>query len=344
MKRALIAFLAAGAAAASPAVAGYREAADYNARMGGVSMLVVERNDVVFQDYPNGGGEDQAWDLASGTKSFSCAIAAAAVKDGLLRLDEKASESLSEWRADPLKSKVTLRQVLSLTSGVHPTPVGRAPTYAAAIAEPMEAAPGTKFEYGPINYQIFGEIMRRKLASFEGGKYPDALAYLQARILDPLGVAPASWKRGTDGYPTLPQGAKFTARDWARYGEFVLAKGAWNGKTLVDTSAFAQCFKGTDVNAGYGLTFWLKAEPSAETLAASRTMNVASDLYTNPRRGDLPGDLVMAAGAGGQRMYVIPSLDLVIVRQYPHFFERRFGRKGREKFSDVEFLLTALGK
>jgi CubicO group peptidase (beta-lactamase class C family) len=340
--RLILAAFAAAATALATADAGYRAAAQYNAAAGGVSLVALKGGAVDFEDYPNGGARDAAWNLASGTKSFSCAIAAAAVKDGLLDLDEQAAGTLGEWRPDPRKSLITIRQILNLTSGVRPAPIGRAPTYAAAIAEPASAAPGTEFAYGPVNFQIFGEIMRRKLAAFENGEYPDALAYLQDRIFDPLGIAPAAWKRGADGYPTLPQGAEFSARDWARYGEFVLANGRWDGRALVDEPAFASCFKGSAINSAYGLTFWLNAEPSAETLAASRTMTVASDLYTHPRRNELPGDLVMAAGAGGQRMYVIPSLELVVVRQYPRLFERRLGRRGGEKFSDVEFLLRLL--
>lgn len=340
--RSVIAAIAASLVSLAAAHADYRSAAEYNAQKGGVSLVAVKGGAIAFEDYPNRGDAASAFDLASGTKSFSCAIAAAAVKDGLLDLDEKAALTIGEWKSDPLKSQITLRHILNLTSGVRPTPIGRAPSYAAAIAEPSSAAPGAEFAYGPVNFQIFGEIMRRKLAAYQSGRYPDALAYLQARILDPLGVAPAAWKRGADGQPTLPQGAKFTARDWARYGQLVLSNGEWNGESLVDRTAFASCFDGSPVNPGYGLAFWLNAAPSEETLAASRVITAASDLYTHPRRGELPADLVMAAGAGGQRMYIVPSMNLVVVRQYPRLFERRFGRRGAEKFSDVEFLLRLL--
>ena len=82
-------------------------------------------------------------------------------------------------------------------------------------------------------------------------------------------------------------------------------------------------------------------EPGAAALKSARAMTVATDLYTHPRRGELPADLVVAAGAGGQRMYAIPSQGLVVVRQYPHLVERRRVLRGG-KFSDVEFLLLAL--
>lgn len=330
--------LAASIAATAPALARYEDAADYNARTGGVTLLILDDGKTAFERYAKGGAPEAAYELASGTKSFSGVIAAVAVKDGLLTLDEKASATLVEWRSDPQKSAITIRDILHLTSGVKPVGLGRPPTYAAAIALPVVATPGESFDYGPVNFQIFGEIMRRKLSDYEGGRYADALAYLEARIFDPLGIEPAQWNRGRDGNPQLPSGADLTARDWARFGEFVRQGGAVDGRPLVDRDAFAAMLEGSAVNAAYGLGWWLNETPAPETLAASKTMREASDLFTHPRRGELPGDLFMAAGAGNQRLYIIPSKELVIVRQTGRILH---GRRGR-RFSDVEFLLMLL--
>lgn len=316
-----------------------RAAAAYNAARGGVSFVVLRDGTLAYEDYPNGGARERAWELASGTKSFWGVAAAAAVKDGMLTLDERAADTLAEWRDDPLKASVTLRQLLSLTSALKPAPIGRPPAYTDAIAAPAVGAPGSRFDYGPLNFQIFGEVLRRKLRRFEGGRYATPLDYLQARILDPLGIAPAQWNRGPDGNPTLPSGADLAARDWARFGEFVRLGGRWNGEALVDAAALAECFKGSSANAAYGLAWWLNRQPSADALAAARTMLVATDFFTNPRRGALPKDLFMAAGAGDQRLYVIPSLKLVVVRQQPKLFLRR---RGGGDWSDVDFLLALL--
>lgn len=327
---------------ATPAQADERAAAAYNAARGGVSMVAMRSGEVIYEDYPNGGAREKAYELASGTKSFSGVIAAAAVQDGLLELDERAADTLAEWRSDPQKARITIRQLLSLTSGVEGAGLFRPPTYDAAVAQGMAHEPGTTFDYDPVHFQIFGEIMRRKLVTYEGGRYPDAVAYLQARILDPLGVEPAQWNR-KNGLPTLPSGADFAARDWALFGDFVRRGGRWKDRQLVDAAALAACFAPTPANPGYGLTWWLNADASEEVLAAMGPERRASDLFTHPRRNELPGDLVMAAGAGGQRLYIIPSAQLVIVRQYPRIFERRLGARG-ERFSDVEFLLAFLSE
>jgi CubicO group peptidase (beta-lactamase class C family) len=120
---------AAGAAAifAAPAIltraaraqGGYaRRAAAYNREHRGISMLVMRAGRIVFEDYPSGGAADRAHETASGTKSFCGIVAAAAVQDRLLGLDELAAETLPEWRDDPLRRRITIRHILSLTSGL----------------------------------------------------------------------------------------------------------------------------------------------------------------------------------------------------------------------------------
>src|SRR5215813_1812178 len=74
----------------------FRAAAEYAAARRGVSLLVIRpHGEVLFEDYPNAGGPDKGWELASGTKSFTGIIAAAAVQDGLLRLDEPAADTIT---------------------------------------------------------------------------------------------------------------------------------------------------------------------------------------------------------------------------------------------------------
>jgi CubicO group peptidase (beta-lactamase class C family) len=210
---------------------------------------------------------DRGHEIWSGTKSFNGLILAAAVQDGLLTLDEPVSRTLPEWRSDPAKAAVTLRQLLSLTSGLRST-VGRAPDYAEAIAAPLAAAPGTRFQYGATPFQVFGEVMQRKLAA--AGREPDVLAYLKSRILDPIDAHWSDWRRTPAGDALLPQGAVFTAREWAKFGEFVRAGGSVGGKPLVDQAAFAQLFKGSAVNPAYGLSWWLPAATNQPDVVTAR--------------------------------------------------------------------------
>lgn len=336
---------------AAPARAGYEDAAAYNVKAEGIAMLVMHKGKIVFENYTQNGGRDKPVELASGTKSFNAAIAAAAVQDGFLNLDEKASDTITEWKNDPQKSTITIRQILSLTSGLKARSPMNRPTYAEAVNLPLETKPGQAFEYSPSNFQLFGEIMTRKLRHFQNGKYKDPLAYLQARILTPLDIHPKNWDKDDDGNPILSMGADITAREWARYGQFVLQGGQWNGRQLVSRATLAETLKGSQANRAYGLSWWLNQYPGKDAVKASRTMTVASDLFTNPAARALPANLFMAAGAGKQRLYIIPSQDLVIVRLTRGIFDRPSLRERwqsrrkdgpAEKFSDTDFLSKAL--
>lgn len=322
-------FLAAGAAAcfvtpAAAQTADFTAAAAYSAERRGVSMLVMRGGQIIFEDYPNEGGAARGWELASGTKSFTGVICAAAIQDGLVSSwDEVAADTLTEWRSDDRRF-ITIRHILSLTSGITGGPIARPPTYADAIAERPQAAPGERFAYGPTPFQIFGEIIRRKTSG-------DPLTYLTDRILSPLGIAPTHWRRGDDGMPHMPSGAGLTARDWARFGHFVQR----DGEGRVDAAALRECFNGSRANPGYGLSFWLLREG---LVPPGRNAGIEIDSSLSERFGGIS----MAAGAGNQRLYLIPALDLVIVRQASGILQALMRRQRGPQWSDAEFLRLAL--
>jgi CubicO group peptidase (beta-lactamase class C family) len=311
------------------ASADFADAARYNADADGVSFVVMQAGEILFEDYPNGGDRSAGHNLASGTKSFSGVIAAAAAQDGLLDLDERAADTLAEWQDDPQKSLITVRQLLQLVSGIDGGRLGRPPAYADAIDAELAAAPGTRFSYGPVPFQIFGEIMNRKLAAV--GSDEDPSDYLNRRVLRPIGLEIESWRVGRDGNPMLPQGIAITARNWALFGEFVRLGGEWQNEQLVDTTVLESFFAGSEANPTYGLTWWIDDEVSAGQRSQIRQLGRVSGIAT----GDslFPHDLVMAAGAGDQRLYISRSEELVIVRQAP----LRGLLGSRSRYSDLEF-------
>lgn len=293
----------------------YRLAARYSAENRGVSVLVMKGERIVFEDYENGHAADRAWFLASGTKSFSGVMLAAAIEDKLVKsFDEKVSDTITEWKRDARKSQITLRQLLSLTSGIDAGQIGRVPEYKDALGFAAEYEPGTHFEYGPVPFQIFGEVMRRKLAP----QKESVMAYLKRRVLDPIGLKVAFWRAFGDE-PLLPQGANLTAREWAKFGLFLKNGGKWNGKQIIAKKLLDELTIGTKANPAYGITFWLNAEGKSPS-----GMPTAMRVETN--NGDAVKDLYMAAGAGNQRLYVIPSKDLVVVRQgnFGEYDDREF--------------------
>ncbi|HZY99744.1 MAG TPA: serine hydrolase [Candidatus Baltobacteraceae bacterium] len=250
------------------------EAALAYARKHALEALVVARGDeVVAQEYASGFRAGSPHPLYSGTKSFWGVAAVYAQRDGLLELDELAADTIASWREDPWKRRVTLRMLLSLTSGFGFGGLGSAvPPYPRALGMALKNEPGTTFTYGGIPLQVFGAVLAQKLAP----KTPHD--YLRERVLDPAGIQIAFWRKLPDGTQPLPTGASMTAAQWLGYGKFVLRERA----------ALAQCFVGTKANARYGLGWWVRVTGA-------------------------PDDLFYASGSGGQAMYVVPSLDLVAV-------------------------------
>lgn len=318
-----------------PAIAGPRQACDYSARFDGVTCLVMLGGSIVHEQYRQTGDEAERWRLASGTKSFSGVAAAAAVQDGLLSLDERVSDTLTDWRDDGRRD-VTIRQLLSLTSGIHTPAPGRGGRRSPddAVSHRLAYPPGTRFAYGQAPFQIFATLMARKL------KTESYEAYLRRRVLDGLGITlefkpltPFA-RDGTD----WGGGGAMTARDWARFGEFVRQGGKWNGRHWVDAAALADNFIGSATHPGYGLTWWLKPPRGAAVPLEGTTEN-ATDFYRGGADALPVTQVWMAAGAGKQRMVIVPERQMVAVRQ-----TRRLLLGERSGFSDVEFLRLLLDR
>src|SRR5438045_1102077 len=142
-------------------------AAAYSERNRGFSMLVMQNGKTIFEHYANGGSADSRCKIFSGTKSFWGIAALCAVRDGLIKLDDGVADTITEWKNDPRKSQITIRQLLNQTDGIEPAPHLHSDSIrdrnAAAIQLPLVAPPGAAFEYGPSHLQIFNAVLRRTL-------------------------------------------------------------------------------------------------------------------------------------------------------------------------------------
>lgn len=282
----------------------YEKAAAYSRDHGGVALAILRGGRLAFENYGRGNA-DTPHQLHSGTKSFWCAATAAAVADGLFALDEPVAATLGEWKDDAAKARVTVRQLLDFTSGL---PAGvrqvrgaSGDNFAKAIALPAEHEPGSTFVYGPSHLTVFGAFLKRRLNE-------DPLAFLQRRVLDPIGLSVASWRRDAAGNPTMAAGAALTAREWLKFGQFLLEGGRVEGRQIVAPEILAQCARGSAANPAYGLTLWLNDQPGLSP-RDSRKRKEPARLVP-----DAPRDMLVAGGAGNQRLYVLPSQGMVIVR------------------------------
>lgn len=312
-----------GAAAATPDRVALEAAAAYSQRTGGDAFLVMEGERVLLERYAPDQSPTRPHFVASGSKSFACVLAAVAATDGRMSLDAPVSDYLQEWRSDPAKSGITVRRLLDLSSGLAggtpATATGlRSASVANAIAAPVTARPGERFQYGPNPFLVFAEALDRAT-----GQAPDAL--LRTRVLDPIG-AKVQFVRTVEGMPNLAGGAWMTARDWAKFGALVRDRGEFRGRRLVPQAGIEACFQPSPANAAYGMSWWLRTDAQAQVGRRRATTTPAA----------APHGVRMAAGAFNQRLYVSPERNLVVVR---------FGGRnapGSEAFDDAT-LLRLLG-
>jgi CubicO group peptidase (beta-lactamase class C family) len=328
----LLPVVLAGIVSVFPAVAGpapitqehAQMAAAYSRGHDGLCLLVEQNGRVVYSD-ESGISLDTPHRIYSGTKNFVAFTVLIAAQEGLLSLDEPASLTLTEWRHDHRRA-ITIRQLLNQTSGLDPSAemIGDASDQmAAAVHARLIATPGTQFHYGPSNYQALGEILRRKLAPSDRSVED----YMKDKVFDPLDIDIASWYRDDSGHPLLHAGLYLTAQEWAKAGDFVLRELAGSKKQLISHKLFTQLFTGTDANPSYGLSFWLNRPEHHDQ--PMKDLQIAMDGEQLFSGG--PRDIYAAEGSEKQRLYIIPSRGLVIVR---------FAGGGR--FSDGDFLSRLL--
>ena len=316
-----------------------RAAAAYSAAHGGLSMLVIQNNRVLFEQYANGHSAQKTRKIYSGTKAFWTAAAVAAEEDGILRLDERASDTIGEWRNDPIKRTITVRELLDFTGGLapgfplHSEKIPDRNRYALQLPV-VASSPGARFIYGPAQLQVFCEVLRRKLSA----RNETPWGYLERRILNPLGFHNLKYRYDSTGTPLLATGFELTAREWAKFGQMVLDHGTYRGQKILAPQSLANCLRGTGANPAFGLAFWLNHKARG---AGAREFDIEDMLEKDWKKQDwhdacicraAPADMLACVGSQYQRLLVLPSMNAVVVRQ---------GTAG--PFKDGQFLRLLLG-
>ena len=317
--------------AANLAPANVRKAAEYSAEHRGTSFLAMQSGKVLLEQYPGRATGDTPQRIYSGTKAFWNLAALAAVDDKILKLDERVSDTIATWRDDARKSRVTIRQLLDFSCGLAPGFGLQVNEYSdrdrAALRLPMVAEPGKAFIYGPGALQVFHQVLKQKL----GKRTPTE--YLERRVLRRMKLGPQRYLDDRAGNPLLAAGFTLTARQWAKMGQLVLDE----GKPVVRPETLAQSWRGSPANRAFSLGWWNnRAAPDGPEFDFEDMLTPKwsrQDWHGACLCRAAPRDLVACIGSGYQRLYVIPSLDLVIVRQ---------GNGGR--FSDAHFLRLLLDK
>jgi CubicO group peptidase (beta-lactamase class C family) len=328
MKRAFLflGLMAVTASAAPVNPAALQTAANYSASAGGTSFLAIQNGQTLLEKNANVPNK-----IYSGTKAFWCLAGLAAMEDGLLSLDEPVSNTIAAWQSDARKAPITIRQLLDFSAGLEAVPGlhrdNPGDRDAIAIRAAIVAGPGSSFIYGPAALQVFHAVLKEKLH----GESPTR--YLERRVLHRLGLGSQRYLTDSAGNPLLAAGWILSAHQWAKIGQVALA----GGSPVVSSGTMAQCWRGSAANRAYSLGWW-----NNRNAPGGREFDIESMLVGKWQRQSwsgavlcraAPSDVVACIGSGYQRLYVIPSMGLVVVRN----------GSGR-RFSDAQFLRLLVGR
>jgi hypothetical protein len=283
------------------------------------AVVVVYKGRIVAERYAPGFDKNTPMHGWSMTKSITSALVGILVGQGKFKVEDLAP--IPAWRnADDAHSKITIDHLLHMSGGfdfhhdVNPTGkrqqalFGAIDTTKFAIECPLDAEPGSRWEYANANPHSLWRIIRNTV----GANDEDYLKFPRRALFNKIGMRSAIIE--PDPYGNLI-GTSFgwaTARDWARFGLLYLNDGVWEGERILPegwvdytrTPAPAAKYK------HYGALFWLNA-------GAKEFANVSWDQKgdrNTPPFPRLPEDAYFAMGNDGQVVAIIPSRQMVVVR------------------------------
>jgi CubicO group peptidase (beta-lactamase class C family) len=283
-------------------------------------LLVIRNDKIVCEWYQTGSGVDRKHYTASMAKAVVGGVSVAvAMTDGLVTLDDPAAQFVSQWRSDRRKSKITIRHLGSHTSGIedaeadglpHEKLTGwkgdfwkrlNPPRDAFSIsrdAAPVLFEPGEKIQYSNPGIAMLSYCVTTALRD---APHKDIRTLLRERVMRPIGVADADWSVGygktyiVDGLPLVAAwgGGDYTARAAARVGRLMLREGDWQGRRLISRRAVKLVTRDAGTPGNCGIGWWSNNDGSYP---------------------ELPKDAFWGSGAGHQILLVVPSLNLIAVR------------------------------
>jgi CubicO group peptidase (beta-lactamase class C family) len=271
------------------------------------ALVVVQRGAIVAERYAEDAGPDDAFRSWSMAKSITNALVGILVREG--RLDVSQPVQVKEWGAGDPRSRITIDQMLRMVDGLrfreaehlgdgsvryYPEeesdviPMlfgeGRKDVAGFAATLPRVAEPGSRWNYN----SGVSNLLSRLVGETVGGGRDGMLAFMERELFDPLGMTTASPVFDEAGHFIGSSHCPCSARDFARFGTLYLRDGVWEGRRLLPGGWVDYSRTPSPQSGGlYGAHFWV-----------------------------IPGSLgtFNCGGAFGQRILIVPGLDLVIVR------------------------------
>jgi CubicO group peptidase (beta-lactamase class C family) len=271
-----------------------QEAFDFAATKSTYGLIVLQHGKIVKEQYWNSWTKDTKYYIASAGKSIVAFVAGIAQQEGTININNKTSTYLgNNWTSLPLAKEnlITLKHQLTMTTGLDDAvPDGDCVTPSCLI---YKADAGTRWAYHNAPYRLLQDVMANASGQTWG-------AYCKAKLFDKVGMSGSFWFNNI---------MYCTTREAARFGSLILNKGKWDGTTLLNDAAYFTAMTNTSqtYNLSYGYLWWLNGK-------ASSMIPQSQIVFPTPLVPDAPADMVMALGKDDKKIYVVPSLDVVVVR------------------------------
>jgi CubicO group peptidase (beta-lactamase class C family) len=299
------------------------------------SLLVVRHGRIVYEWYAPRAATNKGHYTASLAKSLVGGMGLlVALNDGKLDLDDPASRFIPAWSEDPLRARVTLRQLASHLSGLedaeeaglrHDELDGWKEQFWTRDADPFGVvldnarpsfAPGDRFSYSSTGFAVLGYAVT---ASLRDSDDDGIRGLLRRRIMEPIGVPGGAWSVGyeeeyrRDGLRLHPVwgGGFYTTRAVARVGQLLLDRGRVDGRQLVAP----EWIEAVTTHSGAPLPD--RSRDPAQPASTAGWFSNFDGVWPS-----VPVDAFAGAGRHHQLLLVVPSMDLVVVRFGSHLHER----------------------
>ncbi|MET4076435.1 serine hydrolase domain-containing protein [Hymenobacter sp. UYCo722] len=265
-------------------------------RKGSKSLLILKDGRMVVEQYYGTYTADSAWYWASAGKSLTAMLVGLARQDGLLTLTDSTSKYLGRWTSAtrPQQRQIQLLHQLTMSTGLDdspPAPCTNESTTPACLL--YLAPPTTRWAYHTGAYRTLQNVL------VQASGAANITTYTNQRLGNRIGMT-GLW--ANDVFYSK-------ARSMARFGLFVLARGSWNGTQILDTAYFRRMTTPSQAqNRSYGYLWWLNGQASYQLPGSQAKL-------PGPLIPAAPADLIAALGKNDQKIYVVPSLGLVVVRQ-----------------------------
>ncbi len=257
-------------------------------------MIVLQHGKIVKEQYWNNWTTATKYPLNSAGKSVVAFVAGVAQQENTININNKTSQYLGTgWTSLPLAKEnlITLKHQLTMTTGLDDAVAFPDSTTAPYLVYKADA--GTRWAYHNAPYRLMQTVM----ANASGKTWN---AYCKEKLFDKVGMINSLWFNNI---------MYCTTRDAARFGSLILRKGEWNGTQLLTNQSYFAAMTNTsqNYNLSYGYLWWLNGK-------ASSMVPTSQIVYPVSLASNAPADMIMALGKDDKKIYVIPSLDVVVVR------------------------------